>query len=126
VYEGDPVSQIVSFAQAEGAPLIAMSTRGSGVLRRFLIGSVTSKILHDTACPVLTGVPTENLPACRDVSLSNIPCAIDLGPQRQEILAWTSQLATDFHAMLSIVHTITSLDPGLPFVPCDARVAPRR
>jgi len=116
VYEGDPVSQIVSFAQAEGAPLIAMPTRGYGVLRRFLIGSVTSKILHDTACPVLTGVHTENLPASGAVRFSNILCAIDLGPQSQEILAWASQLATDFHAKLGIVHSITSLDPGLPFV----------
>ena len=32
-----------------------MPTHGYGVFRRFLLGSVTSKVLHDLGCPVLTG-----------------------------------------------------------------------
>src|SRR5882757_9608828 len=46
VYEGDPVDQIVAFAHSEGINLIVMPTHGFGLLRQFLLGSVTAKILH--------------------------------------------------------------------------------
>ena len=55
VYEGDPEAQIAAFAQAEDVQLIVMPTHGYGVFRRYLIGSVTAKVLHDVSCPVLTG-----------------------------------------------------------------------
>lgn len=111
IYEGDPVSQILSLAQTGGA-LIVMPTHGYGVLRQFLIGSATSKILHDAACPVLTGVHTTNLPTLSAARISNILCAIDLGPQSEGVLKWASQLAADFDAKLGIVHSIASLDSG--------------
>ena len=56
IYEGDPEAQIAAFTQAEDIQLIVMPTHGYGVFRRFLIGSGTSKVLHDVSCPVLTGV----------------------------------------------------------------------
>lgn len=114
VYEGDPVSQIVSLAESEGFQLIAMPTHGYGVLRQFLIGSVTSKVLHDTACSVMTGVHMEPLPAARAVKFAKILCAVDLGPQSQEIVEWATRLAADLHAQLGIMHAIASAEPGLP------------
>lgn len=113
VYEGDAAAQIVAFAQAENIPLIAMPTRGHGVLRRFLIGSETSKILHDVSCPVLTGVHLEEPPGPESVRFANILCAVDLGPQSRPTLAWASQLAADFHARLGIVHALAPVNPGV-------------
>jgi nucleotide-binding universal stress UspA family protein len=114
VYEGDPVSEILAFVAREGTHLIAMPTRGHGTLRRFLIGSVTAKVLHDAACPVLTGVHLENATAAGDAGFSNILCAVDLGSQSREVLAWASRIAADFGARLSVMHTIASLEPGMP------------
>ena len=113
VYEGDAAGQIVAFAKAENIPLIAMPTRGHGVLRRFLIGSETSKILHDVSCPVLTGVHLEEPPGLRPVRFSNILCAVDLGPQSPPTLAWASRLAADLQAQLGIVHAIAPVNPGV-------------
>jgi nucleotide-binding universal stress UspA family protein len=112
---GDAVSQIVACAREEKVSLIAMPTHGYGALRRLLIGSVTSKVLHDAECPVLTGVHAENSPAAGTVRFGNVLCAIDLGPQSQEVLAWASQFAADFKAKLAIVHSIASLDSGFPY-----------
>jgi nucleotide-binding universal stress UspA family protein len=53
---GDPAAVIEWVAKCEGTDLIMMPTRGLGRLRRLLLGSVTSKVLHDITCPVWTSV----------------------------------------------------------------------
>src|SRR5438552_3500575 len=52
VYEGDPAEQILAFTKSNNTDLIITPTHGMGTLRRFLIGSVTAKLLHDAACPI--------------------------------------------------------------------------
>ena len=113
LYDGDPAEVIVGFAKSERIDLIAMPTHGYSTFRRFLIGSVTAKVLHDVTCPVLTGVHMEEEPAARLVEFSNILCAIDLGPQSADVLKCASQLAADFHTQLGIVHAVPPLSPGL-------------
>lgn len=119
IYEGDPETQIAAFTQAEDIQLIVMPTHGYGVFRRFLIGSVTSKVLHDVSCPVLTGLHVNAQAPLIDVKLSTIVCAVDLPPHRGETLAWASQLARDFKANLSIVHVVpsTTRSPTVAFIP---------
>jgi nucleotide-binding universal stress UspA family protein len=109
IFQGDPVAQIISYAQTNDISLIGMPTHGYGVLRRFLIGSVTSKVLHDAACPVLTDVHSENRSDSRSARFSKILCAIDLGPQSQDVLSWAARLASDYEAKLEIVHAIAGL-----------------
>ena len=62
VLTGDPVSEIKKLAGERSAGLIVMPTHGYGPFRRFLLGSVTSKILHDSDCPVMTGAHMPELP----------------------------------------------------------------
>ena len=57
---GLPDKMIVEKAAAEAVDLIVMSTHGRSGLRRFLIGSVTEKVLRQAACPVLSVPPSEN------------------------------------------------------------------
>lgn len=117
VQKGDAAIEIGAVAQVESVSMIAMPTHGYGALRRLLLGSVTSKVLHDAACPVLTGVHAEALPALQAVRISKVLCAIDLGPQSEDVLAWAARLAADFQAKLSIVHSIAPLDAGFPYAP---------
>jgi nucleotide-binding universal stress UspA family protein len=49
---GDPALRIVAFASTNQVDLIMMPTHGLGIFRRLLVGSVTSKVLHDATCPV--------------------------------------------------------------------------
>ncbi|HEY7098657.1 MAG TPA: universal stress protein [Terriglobales bacterium] len=113
VYDGDPETQIAAFVQSEDVQLIVMPTHGYGVLRRYLIGSVTSKVLHDVSCPVLTGVHLEEQVPLRRKRLSVIVCAVDLRSHSRDTLAWASRFAHDLRARLSIVHVVPSVTPGL-------------
>lgn len=117
LYDGDPADAIVEFAKSEEIDLIAMPTHGYGEFRRFLIGSVTAKVLHDVTCPVLTGVHMEEQTAARHGKISNVLCAIDLGSQSPDALKWASQLAADVNARLDVVHAVAPLGPAgdLPF-----------
>ena len=114
---GDPAEQIAAFVHAEGVNLVAMPTHGLGGLRRFLIGSVTAKVLHDLSCPGLTGVHLEQPPHHLLLTFTNIACAVDLDCHSAETLTWAAHFASDFHGQLNIVHAIPALEPGfeIPF-----------
>ncbi len=49
---GNPAHEIVKTARDQNVDLIVMSTRGEGFFYRFLLGSVTAKVLHEIQCPV--------------------------------------------------------------------------
>jgi nucleotide-binding universal stress UspA family protein len=53
VKEGDPASVIVDTAAEEDIDLIVMSTHGRSGFTRWMMGSVTTKVLHEASCPVL-------------------------------------------------------------------------
>ena len=53
VEDGQPADKIVDYAEAAGIDLILMSTHGRGGVRRFLVGSVTDKVIRSTHLPVL-------------------------------------------------------------------------
>lgn len=108
VLEGDPTNTIVEFASSEKCGLIVMPTHGYGPFRRFLLGSVTAKVLHDAICPVWTGPHMESAPDYSTVHFHNIVCAIDLGLHSREVLSWAAGFAREFGARLSIVHAIPS------------------
>ena len=50
---GDPVGEIVSFAETHGVDLIVVGSRGHGALERALLGSVSRGVLADAKRPVL-------------------------------------------------------------------------
>ncbi len=108
VVEGDPTQTIVEYACAEKCDLIVMPTHGYGPFRRFLIGSVTAKVLHDAICPVWTGPHMERAPDYSTLHFQNIVCAIDIGLHSQQVLCWAAGFAREFGARLSIVHAIPS------------------
>ena len=94
VLEGDPARTIIQYAHAERFDLIVMPTHGYGPFRRFLLGSVTAKVLHDADCPVWTGPHMEQAPARESLSLRQIVCAVDLGPRSQAIVDWRLEWRT--------------------------------
>ncbi len=109
--EGDPARKIVEFARSEHSDLIMMPTHGYGPFRKFLLGSVTSKVLHDADCPVWTGAHLEREPSNEPMALRHILCAVDLEPHSEKTLSWASQLAAQCGAKLTLIHVVTSLDP---------------
>jgi nucleotide-binding universal stress UspA family protein len=50
---GDAATAILEVAENEPADLIALGTRGLGTAERWLLGSVSDKVLHHAHCSVL-------------------------------------------------------------------------
>jgi nucleotide-binding universal stress UspA family protein len=118
--EGDPARVIVEYAHAGGFDLIVMPTHGYGPFRRFLIGSVTAKVLHDVDTPVWTGPHMEQAPDWTSLCWRRIACAVDLGPHSAAVLGWAASLARGCGADLTVVHAIPSSSAaagGLSFDP---------
>lgn len=104
---GDPATEITRFAHDHKSDLIIMPTHGYGTFRRFLIGSVTLKVLHDAWCPVWTDVHTEDLPA--HPKFRTIVCAVDLTNKSHSTLQWAWQFAEANDAKILLVHAVPML-----------------
>ena len=114
VVTGDPAYQIVRYARANRIDLIMMPTHGRGPFRRFVLGSVTTKVLHDTHCPVWTSahLDMERPPAPPD--LRNVLCAVDLDKTGEHTLRYAGGLARRLGARLTIAHSVPAVEtlPG--------------
>jgi len=109
VREGDPAQEIVALAHEIEAGLIVMPTHGYGPFRRFILGSVTAKVLHDADCPVWTGVHLE-APSPEACHWRKIAVGVDLGPQTERTLMWAARFAELAGSEMALVHATPNLE----------------
>ena len=57
ILTGDPVKQIVQFAEENAAGLIVIPSHGRGMLTEMLLGSTTYSVVRRAHCPVLVIKP---------------------------------------------------------------------
>jgi nucleotide-binding universal stress UspA family protein len=107
--EGDPAHRIVEFAHAN-SDLIVMPTHGYGPFRRFILGSVTAKVLHDAHIPVLTGIHMDEAPEPARIHFGTVMVALDLGKESEKALRWAIEFAGTQKARLLIAHVTPSLE----------------
>ena len=50
---GDPVDTICDVARSTKADLVVVGARGHNAAQRFLLGSVSDRVVHHASCPVL-------------------------------------------------------------------------
>jgi nucleotide-binding universal stress UspA family protein len=112
VVEGDAAQAIDDYARENGADLIMMPTHGYGLFRTLLLGSVTAKVLHDTSCPVWTGVHVEDAPRVSPEFVT-VLCAVDRTEDSLLTMRFACRLAHDNQARLFLVHAI----PGAEIAP---------
>jgi nucleotide-binding universal stress UspA family protein len=105
VLHGDPAGQIIFYAGSEQAGLIVLPTHGYGPFRRFLLGSVTAKVLHEAACPVWTGVHLHE-PHNGPISFRRILCALNPWDEDYRALAWAWQFGKEVGGTVQIVHVL--------------------
>src|SRR5579872_5301811 len=108
---GDAADKIVETAKAWGPDLVMMPTHGLGMYRRFLLGSVTAKVLHDLDCPVWTDIHAEVAPRLEDIHCRRILCGVDLMEGSRTVLDWAAFVAEECSAELGIVHAVPAVDP---------------
>jgi nucleotide-binding universal stress UspA family protein len=105
VVTGDPAASIVEFAHRERPDLIVMPTHGYGPFRRFLLGSVVAKVLHDVEVPVWTGAHLQRSAQSMWRRINRVLCAIDLQTPETALL-WSRDFACEFKADLILVHAV--------------------
>ncbi len=103
---GEPGSVIDSLAQEQRADLVMLATRGQGPVRRFLMGSITAKVLHDVSAAVWTGVGTALLDHPVRIPYRSIVCALDDSLEAEGVLRAAASLAATYSAQLWIVHVV--------------------
>jgi nucleotide-binding universal stress UspA family protein len=118
IREGAIVPEILAEAQASSTDLIVMATHGRGGFERFLLGSITEKILRKAACPVMTVPPREvaqsqerlrestqsaRLPAS---VFRTIVCAVDFSVASDRAIQTALSLAQQSASKLVLVHVI--------------------
>jgi nucleotide-binding universal stress UspA family protein len=114
VIEGDPADRIVAFAKEVGADALVLPTRGTGAFRRFLLGSVTAKILNDLPVPVLTTAHcADTQQSCRP-EIRNVLCGIALDARSADVCAAAATIASEHHAQLTILHVREGRHDGVP------------
>ena len=106
VVDGEPADAIVHDAERQCADLIAMPTHGWGAFRRLLLGSVTSKVLHDSGCPVLTMCHEEPETPRHFATIRNIVCAIDLTGEDFHVFEMARNIASICGATIHLVHAV--------------------
>jgi nucleotide-binding universal stress UspA family protein len=107
---GDPPQIIVDYAHGHKIDLIMMPTHGYGPFRRFLIGSVTAKVLHDARCPVWTSAHLRRPSKKSMIGYHNILCTVDCNSSAVPVIRWAAWLAERYEAALKIVHVIPGMD----------------
>lgn len=117
--QGNPARQILKDAESVPADLIVLGTHGRSGFTRFLLGSVTEKVLRHASCPVLTVPPRASgaLPAGARL-FSRIVAAVDFSDSSQAALKEAISLCTQYGASLTAVHVVepipTYAESGIP------------
>ena len=106
---GDPAHEIVKMARDRNVDLIIMSTHGHGSFYRFLLGSVTAKVLHEIQCPVWTGAHLEEAPA-REFSIRRVLCSVELDAHSRHTVSLAAEMAAAVNATLTLVHITGSVE----------------
>ncbi|MDA0735020.1 MAG: universal stress protein [Chloroflexi bacterium] len=85
VQPGDPASCIVAESEADPEALVVMSTHGRSGIGRWVLGSVTDKVLHATRNPLWI-IRSQHDISSDEVGLKTIVVALDGSPIAEQIL----------------------------------------
>lgn len=109
ILKGDPAREIVAYAATLPSSLIVMPTHGYGPFRRFILGSITTKVLHDAKGPVLTGVHIEQA-VKPELRVKKVLAALDLEGGTANTLRHAATMSSLFGAKLLLCHVSPSID----------------
>ena len=108
VRKGDAASEIVEIAREESVDLIVMPTHGYNGFYRYLIGSVTAKVIHDSECPVLTSAHWRMTPP--NLPIKHVLCGVTYSDHSVETLRRAVEVAGEFKAKLTLANVTPSVE----------------
>lgn len=107
VREGRPAHLIVDEAEKTPGTLIAMSTHGRSGVSRWLMGSVTNKVLHATKAPLLVVRASEEEDTVRPSELTSIIVPLDGSSLAEQSLSHATDLAKTMKLNMILVRVET-------------------
>src|SRR5262245_26669743 len=102
--EGDAARQILQRAREGEADLVVMGTHGRSGFERWVLGSVTEKVLRKAHCPVLTVPPAAG--AAAPEGFRRILCPVDFSPMSNLGVKQALSLAESTKASLTLLHVV--------------------
>jgi len=103
---GETVATIVDRALSTSADLLVMGTHGRSGFDRWILGSVTEKVLHKAPCPILTVPPHAPRNIATDGSFSRILCPVDFSPSALQAFGFALDLAKQSGGTVIALHAI--------------------
>jgi nucleotide-binding universal stress UspA family protein len=99
--------EIVERAQTLPADLVVMGTHGRGGFEKWVLGSITEKVIRQAPCPILTvTLPAEDAPPPGQTPFKRILCAIDFSEHSTRALTFALSLAQQAEAHLTLAHVL--------------------
>jgi|SRR5579871_957547 len=99
--------------QHQGADLVMLATHGRGPVRRFLLGSVAAKVLHDLSTAVWTGTGAALTEHAPQLPYKSVLCALDDSEEAEAVLRASADFAAAYRAKLWLVHVVETPPPTL-------------
>ena len=109
VREGSPAQCIAAEAELEPDTLIAMSSHGRSGIARWVLGSVTDKVLQDTCCPLLIVRASEDRAVSYPAKAANLIVPQDGSALAEQALPQAAALARALKAKVHLVRANASL-----------------
>ena len=107
--KGEAADVIVAAVKSNGADLVMMPTHGHGSFRKFLLGSVTTKVMHDVSCAVWTGVHNDEHSRPASIPYRSILCTVtSANEEAHAVIMAAASLANAYKAKLTLVHVVES------------------
>jgi nucleotide-binding universal stress UspA family protein len=103
---GNAVATIVDQAVTMPADLLVMGTHGRSGFDRFVLGSVTEKVLRKAPCPILTVPPHAPAKAPVDVTFERILCPMDFSPSALQAFGFALDLVRQAGGAVTLLHAI--------------------
>jgi len=99
--------EIVERARTLPADLVVMGTHGRGGFEKWVLGSITEKVIRQAPCPILTvTLPVEDAPPPGQRPFERILCAVDFSKHSARALTFALSLAQQADAHLTLAHVL--------------------
>lgn len=109
VSPGHPADEVTQICQEKNIDLVIVATHGGSGIKRFLIGSVTDRLVKTLACPLLVLQAREDHLSFEKnfhIPMKRILVGCDFSPGSKFAFDYALSLAQEFQAELHLVHVI--------------------
>ncbi len=115
-HEGNAADQIINLAEVDANTMIAMVTHGRSGLGRWVMGSVTDKVIHGASNPLLIVHAQDEANSIPDAKLETLVVPLDGSALADRVLPHVIALATTLNLKVILVRVTASVDDYYRYV----------